>query len=103
MPVQPYTTNVVTLGLGQRADVLINATGSADGSYWMRSDLDVSCMQLATVNSHALASVYYPEADTSSQPTTTGYSWDSNNCLNVSRSFFNRAAPLMGTQTDLWR
>lgn len=83
VPIKPYTTNVVTLGLGQRTDVLIKATGSASGSYWMRSDLDVACMQLETINSHALASVYYPQAQTSSEPNTTAYSWDSNNCLNV--------------------
>ncbi|KAM0319274.1 hypothetical protein ACHAO8_001066 [Botrytis cinerea] len=82
VPIKPYTTNVVTLGLGQRTDVLIKATGSASGSYWMRSDLDVACMQLETINSHALASVYYPQAQTSSEPNTTAYSWDSNNCLN---------------------
>lgn len=92
VPVQPYTTNVVTLGLGQRADVLIKATGSINGSYWMRSDLDVSCMQLSTVNSHALASVYYPRADKSSQPNTTAYSWESNDCLNVSYFFLDYKA-----------
>lgn len=94
VPIKPYTTNVVTLGLGQRADVLVNATGSPDGKYWMRADLDVACMQLETANTHALASVYYPNADTSSQPNSTAYSWESNNCLNVSHSSsINEAEP----------
>jgi hypothetical protein len=84
VPIIPYTTKVVTLAIGQRADVLVTASGSKTDAVWMRSDLDVPCMALTCTNSHALAAVYYDNANTTVVPTTTGASWDSNDCANVS-------------------
>ncbi|KAM3075331.1 hypothetical protein ACMFMF_006006 [Clarireedia jacksonii] len=82
VPIIPYTTKVVTLAIGQRADVLVNASGSKTDAVWMRSDLDVPCMALACTNPHALAAIYYDDANTTVVPTTTGASWDSNDCAN---------------------
>ena len=82
VPVQPYETDVVTLGIGQRTDILVNGTGSMSGAYWMRSDLDTECLNLTATNSHALAVIYYPEANTSEVPQTVATLWLSNNCNN---------------------
>ncbi|KAF7908721.1 uncharacterized protein EAF01_004476 [Botrytis porri] len=82
VPIVPYTTNVVTLGIGQRADVLVQATGESTDAVWMRSDLDVACMLLTCTNPHGLAAIYYDNANTTLAPTTTGVSWDSNDCAN---------------------
>lgn len=38
VPIKPYTTDLVTLGVGQRTDVIVEAIGDAGSSYWMRSD-----------------------------------------------------------------
>lgn len=83
VPIIPYTTNVVTLAIGQRADVLVTASGQSTDAAWMRSDLDVPCMLLTCTNPHGLAAVYYDNANTTTAPTTTGVAWDSNDCANV--------------------
>ena len=83
VPIEPYTTNVVTLGVGQRSDVLVKATGKPTDTVWMRADLDVNCA-LGVVNQpHALAAIYYPDANTNTRPNTTATSWMDTNCGNV--------------------
>lgn len=84
VPVKPYTTNVVTLGAGQRSDVLVKGTGNPTDAVWMRSDLDVVCLNVTSYQPNAKAVVYYPQADTNSLPTTQAATWESNNCANVS-------------------
>lgn len=86
VPIIPYTTHVVTLAIGQRADVLVTATGESTDAVWMRSNLDVPCMLLTCANPHGLAAIYYENANTTAVPTTTGVAWDSNDCANVSFS-----------------
>lgn len=79
--VNPYTTKVVTLGIGQRADVLITANqGSANSAFWMRSNI-TSC-SLAN-QPYAVAAVYYSSADTSKAPTSTPWNVpDPGTCAN---------------------
>ena len=67
VPVQPRTTNVVTLGIGQRTDVLVKATGKSTDAYWMRSNITCSLAN----QPFALAAVYYPNADTNAKPNST--------------------------------
>ena len=64
--IEPYNTNVVTLGVGQRTDVIVNGTGQPESSYWMRSN--ATCANALRPN--ALAVIYYDGADTSKLPTT---------------------------------
>ncbi|KAE8445118.1 hypothetical protein EG329_013720 [Mollisiaceae sp. DMI_Dod_QoI] len=58
VPIQPYETQVVTLGIGQRADVLITGIPKATGSYLMRSS--IAAFPCSFSNQHdATAIVYY--------------------------------------------
>lgn len=82
VPVQPYSTDVVTLGIGQRTDVLVRANGHPADAVFMRSDIDTDCFNLTAINEHALAEIYYPSADFNSTPNSTAVLWQSNNCLN---------------------
>ena len=82
VPVQPYTTSVVTLGVGQRTDILVTANGQSTDMVWMRSDIDLNCFPFAA-QPHALAAIYYPDANHDIHPNTTATSWTSNNCANV--------------------
>lgn len=70
VPVKPYETQVVTLGVGQRTDVLVKANRNP-GAYWIRSNL-TSCSSARQPN--ALAVVYYEGTDTNATPTSTA--WD---------------------------
>ena len=76
VPVVPYQTDVVTLGIGQRTDVLVKATGNPTDAVWMRSTLGPSafaggCTLNDGVSPEAVAAIYYEQANTSTLPTTT--------------------------------
>ena len=81
VPIVPYTTDVITLGIGQRSDVLVKADAPSNTAFWMRSDNSGNCS--LTNQPHALAAVYYEEADTNSVPTTTATPYDDSHCGNV--------------------
>ena len=81
VPVVPYTTNVVTLGVGQRTDVIVKATGAPNSTFWMRSDLSPTCD--TTNNPYALAAIYYEDANTNSVPQTAKTLYDDSKCGNV--------------------
>ena len=75
MPIVPYKTQVVTLGIGQRADVLVRAdAGGPRSSFWIRAD-QTPCA--AARQPHALAVLYYDGADTGKLPETSA--WDLSN------------------------
>lgn len=89
VPVQPYIENVITLGIGQRTDVLWKATGSPTDATWMRSTLGPSgeptdCTLNDQVSPVAVAVIYYEDTDSSAVPTTTSSVPESKirNCLN---------------------
>ena len=97
VPIQPYTTNVISLGVGQRSDVLVTAMGNADDSVWMRAVIDSSCFPNTTRQDTALAAIYYPEADTTERPTTNGTGFAPGFCTNVSclQSLFLQQASII--------
>ena len=68
IPTIPYTTDVVTLGVGQRTDVLITADNYSESLYWMRSQAPGGEMCGGSSVPEALAAVYYEGADTTSWP-----------------------------------
>jgi FtsP/CotA-like multicopper oxidase with cupredoxin domain len=65
VPIQPYDTNVVTLGIGQRVDVIVKANGDPGKSYWMRSTITCSNAN----QPKALAIIYYGNATEQSNST----------------------------------
>jgi FtsP/CotA-like multicopper oxidase with cupredoxin domain len=68
----PYTTNVVTLGVGQRSDVLVTANqGPATSTFWMRANISSLCSDANQPN--ALAAIYYNKADTTKAPTSEAW------------------------------
>lgn len=73
VPVEPYMTNVVTLAIGQRSDVIIEATGNPSDTFWMRSQLaqGFRCTLTDGISPNALAAVYYEDADTDAVPQST--------------------------------
>ncbi|KAI0482049.1 Cupredoxin [Xylariaceae sp. FL0804] len=81
IPVVPYETDVVAIGVGQRTDVLVTATGKATDAVWMRSDISIYCATALQGNAKAI--IRYPEADASALPTTTATTYDDSFCGNV--------------------
>ena len=66
-PIKPYETEFVTIGQGQRADVIVRGTGDPKQSYYMRSSIS-ACDPV--FNPNALAAIYYPRADKTKLPTS---------------------------------
>lgn len=93
-PVEPYTTDVVTLGVGQRTDVLVKAD-QKPGAYWMRSNITVCSFAKQPL---ALAAVYYEGTDTTVAPTSTP--WDvpdpatcANDDLSITKPLYKMPVP----------
>jgi len=79
VPIVPYTTKVVTLGVGQRADVIVTASGLPKEVVWMRSTIS-NCSLAHQPNAYAM--IYYQNADTNSKPNSTAWPDNSNACAN---------------------
>ncbi|EME45697.1 hypothetical protein DOTSEDRAFT_129162 [Dothistroma septosporum NZE10] len=43
VPIKPYSTNWLTMGIGQRYDVVITANQTA-GNYWFRAEVNTACL-----------------------------------------------------------
>lgn len=72
VPIQPYETNAVILGSGQRYDVIVEANQDANSSYWMRAIFQTSCnLNNNDMRDTILGIVRYEEADALEDPTTT--------------------------------
>lgn len=78
---------MVTLGAGQRTDILVTANGSSTDAVFMRSDISAFCVNdnLAHSQTHALAAIYYEKADRSKAPKSTAGFYVDNGCHNVSQ------------------
>ncbi|PVI02416.1 laccase-like multicopper oxidase [Periconia macrospinosa] len=81
-PVQPYKTNVATLGIGQRTDVIVEAKGKEGDAVWMRSEIDQPCVNGTVWQPNATAIVYYTNADETRIPNTKRHDWKTDGCLN---------------------
>lgn len=46
VPVKPYNAQVVTLGVGQRTDIIVEGTGDSAGAFWMRSTVSSAATQI---------------------------------------------------------
>jgi hypothetical protein len=87
MPVQPYNTSMIALGVGQRADIIVYGSGKPTDKVWMRSNIVgtfspyesvylftfADTQQACSVNdgqlTEALGVIYYQDADTKALPT----------------------------------
>lgn len=76
---QPYETDTVTLAVGQRADVVVEANGDGN-AFWMRTHVGGrSCAY--SLQPSALAAIYYDGADESQKPTSQAVNgWDDASC-----------------------
>ncbi|PVI01802.1 laccase-like multicopper oxidase [Periconia macrospinosa] len=73
VPIEPFETNVVTIGMGQRYDVIVtaNQADTAD-SFWMRAIPQSACSDVA--NEDDVKGIIYYEGSTQ-EPSTSGYSY----------------------------
>ncbi|KAK7512451.1 Cupredoxin [Phyllosticta citriasiana] len=70
VPVVPYTVDYISLGPGQRSDVIVEATAQPGSAVWLRSVLTNDCSLTDGVSPVAVAAIYYDGADTNAIPNT---------------------------------
>jgi FtsP/CotA-like multicopper oxidase with cupredoxin domain len=92
MPIRPYDTKFVTLGIGQRTDVLVKANGKPTDAVWMRVQAPTDCANAR--QRLALAAIYYNKANTTSVPQTTAWPDDDHPCTNDDLSKTQPVYPL---------
>ncbi|KAF8543120.1 multicopper like protein [Trichophaea hybrida] len=69
VPIKPYTVNMVSLGIGQRVDVIVEANQKVKSSYYMRASIQTVCT--ASTGPNALAAIYYSGANETALPNST--------------------------------
>ena len=74
IPITPYETTVLDIGMGQRYDVIITANqASVADSFWMRAIPQSACSDVENADD-VRGIIYY--GDSLSTPNTTAYSYD---------------------------
>ncbi|EMC99909.1 hypothetical protein BAUCODRAFT_136452 [Baudoinia panamericana UAMH 10762] len=66
----PYETDILTLAVGQRTDVIVKATGSPSDAVWMRAYKPPLCWPSHGGN-EVKAAIFYENADRSQAPTSS--------------------------------
>lgn len=79
VPVVPYTTNYLQVGIGQRYDVIITAD-KGSGNFWFRADADPNCQ---SVNNGVGRSVFTYQGTTFANPTTNAAANPPTGCTNA--------------------
>ena len=102
IPIQPYQADFVKLAVGQRADVIFNATGSAGDAFWIRAFNDPGCADTLPAAAEGKAILSYPDADTSIEPNSLGLPVPANpSCGNDGLSLTIPIFPVPVAEPDL--
>lgn len=73
IPIEPYETTVVNIGMGQRYDVIVTADEAATAdSFWMRAIPQSACSENSNEDD-IKGIIYY--GDSTTEPTTSGYDY----------------------------
>jgi len=67
-PVEPYEADFITLGVGQRTDIVIKAPKNTEKAYWMRSTISLNCSVARTTQ--ALGVILYDHSNKNFIPAT---------------------------------
>lgn len=85
VPVEPYEATYVTLGVGQRTDIIVEATGSPGEAYWMRSFNGIcGDPRTNTFDEDGMAVIFYEGANTIVLPDSAAWATPNNTlCQNT--------------------
>lgn len=79
VPIVPYTTTSISIGMGQRYDVIVTANQASIASdFWLRAIPDTFCS--TNYNPDLIKGIIHYD-DSTSTPTTTAYTITENDCL----------------------
>lgn len=79
VPIVPYTTTSISIGMGQRYDVIVTANQASIASdFWLRAIPDTFCS--TNYNPDLIKGIIHYD-DSTATPTTTAYTLTENDCL----------------------
>lgn len=79
VPIVPYTTSSISIGMGQRYDVIVTANQASIASdFWLRAIPDTFCS--TNYNPDLIKGIIHYD-DSTATPTTTAYTITENDCL----------------------
>lgn len=81
VPIEPYEATVVTLAVGQRAEVLVKVPEDALDPVWMRSWISDICSFTNHHSSHGVA--FFSTESRDAKPQTVGHLVDDSSCFGV--------------------
>ncbi|KAB8360871.1 hypothetical protein FH972_024605 [Carpinus fangiana] len=82
VPIKPYTTNAVSIGIGQRYDIIVTANQPAN-NYWMRAIPQLACSYLKSAD--LVRGIIRYNSSSTADPTSKGYTLP-NDCNDESPS-----------------
>ncbi|KAI1389017.1 putative multicopper oxidase [Hypoxylon trugodes] len=91
VPIQPYTTEVLSIGIGQRYDVIVEADEDG-GDFWLRAYPDMACSAENEMVNNIRGIVRY-DASSHKEPTTSAYAY-TEDCLDEPMSKLVPYVPL---------
>ena len=72
VPIVPYTTTVLSIGMGQRYDIIVNASETS-GNYWMRAIPQTACSD--NDNANNIKGIVKYDSSNSTEPSTSAYTY----------------------------
>lgn len=79
VPIVPYTTTSISIGMGQRYDIIVTANQASIASdFWLRAIPDTFCS--TNYNPDLIKGIIHYD-DSTATPTTTAYTLTENDCL----------------------
>lgn len=75
VPIVPYNTTVLNIGMGERYDVVVNMNQTA-GDYWIRAIPQTFCSD--NDNADDIKGILRYDSTSTSDPTTSAYTYDDN-------------------------
>lgn len=72
VPIVPYTTQVLSIGIGQRYDIVVNASESTE-NYWVRAVPQTTCSD--NDNADVIKGIIKYDSTNTTEPSTTAYSY----------------------------
>ncbi|EMC93672.1 carbohydrate-binding module family 20 protein [Baudoinia panamericana UAMH 10762] len=103
VPVVPYTTDTLFIGIGQRYDVIITAD-QAPGAYWFRADVQDTVQCGSNFNNGNIRSIFAYQGHESETPISSPYSYEQR-CTDETglTPYWNSYVPVgqIGTFTEL--
>lgn len=100
VPIQPYTTETLSIGIGQRYDVIVEADQAAD-NYWLRAIPQTSCSS-TNLNTLDITGIFNYDSVAVATPTSSGWAYD-DNCDDETpniKPFLELDAATDGLETD---